>query len=221
MKNTGQKQKEKDEIKDDMMLSEQELASVTNRLQIPLIVQDILDDEGILTDEVQLGLHEILSDDQPDSALLCIALSAQKIANRYKAHCVAMKILGMECERIVAEYASIWLKNAQEKSLDDNMVFETLVHIPEDLESLAELLEAGMITLQLENDQSAALCQILIVQARSQSLIAETYLESMDLFDDEAPWEIQQGLDPVIADQEIHCNFTDNVIQFPGGKTKT
>ncbi len=201
-------------MKEDVkMLSEQELASVTNRLQVPLIIQDILDDDGILTDEIQLGLHEILSDDQPDSALLCIALSAQKIANRYQGTSVAMKILNMECSRIIAEYASIWLKNAQEKSLDDNMVFETLVHIPEDLESIAELLEAGMITLQLENNQSAALCQILITQARAQAIIAETYLESMEMFDEE-PWEIEGCFETAPEETKF---YTNNVIQFPTG----
>lgn len=195
------------------MLSEQELASVTNRLQVPLIIQDILDDEGILTDDIQCGLHEILSDDQPDSALLCIALSAQKIANRYKGTSAALKILSMESNRIIAEYASIWLKNAQEKSLDDNMVFETLVHIPEDLESIAELLEAGMISLQLENNQSAALCQILIIQARAQAMIAETYLESMEMFDAE-PWEIEDCFETAPEEPKF---YTNNVIQFPTG----
>lgn len=195
------------------MLSEKELATVTNRLQVPLIVQDILSDYLEFTDDVRLALHEELSDDQPDSALLSIALAAQKIANSNIGNAAVMKIIHMECERIIAEYASIWLKNMQEKALDDNMVFETLVHIPEDLESLAELLDVAVIAFRLEESEAADLCEILSIQARAQALIAETYLESMDL-NNEDPWEMHHGFDRIVADQESETN---NVIQFPIG----
>lgn len=56
------------------MLSEKELAKLTNTLQIPMIVQGILDGQESFTPDMQYGLHEILSDYQPDSALLSIAL---------------------------------------------------------------------------------------------------------------------------------------------------
>ena len=198
------------------MLSEKELATVTNRLQVPLIVQDILSDCLEFTDDVRLALHEELSDDQPDSALLSIALAAQKIANTAMGNAAIMKLIDMESNRIIAEYASIWLKNMQEKTLDDNMVFETLVHIPEDLESLAELLDVACIAFKLEESEAADLCEILAVQARAQALIAETYLETLDL-NTEDPLEMHQGFDQVLADQETQSNYNDNVIQFPTG----
>ena len=198
------------------MLSEKELATVTNRLQVPLIVQDILSDCLEFTDDVRLALHEELSDDQPDSALLSIALAAQKIANTAMGNAAIMKLIDMESNRIIAEYASIWLKNMQEKTLDDNMVFETLVHIPEDLESLAELLDVACIAFKLEESEAADLCEILAVQARAQALIAVTYLETLDL-NTEDPLEMHQGFDQVLADQETQSNYNDNVIQFPTG----
>jgi len=44
------------------MLSDRDLALLTNRLQIPLIVQDIQSGRGMLSPDVEYGLHEILSD---------------------------------------------------------------------------------------------------------------------------------------------------------------
>lgn len=194
-------------------LSEQDIATMTNRLQVPLIVSDILSDEGMLSDDVQMGLHEVLSDDQPDSALLSIALSAKMISNAHHGLCASMHVLSMDCDRVIAEYGPMWIKNAQAKTLDDTMVFETLVHIPEDLESLAELLDLCAIALGPHDTDIDALCKVMSTQARAQAMIAETFLESMEMVD-ENPWDMIDDIDPAIAENALHIN--DNVIPFPG-----
>ena len=43
------------------MLSDRDLAKLTNTLQVPLVVQDIIDGQSTLTPDVQYGLHEIIS----------------------------------------------------------------------------------------------------------------------------------------------------------------
>lgn len=203
-----------------MMLSNKDLAILTNRLQVPLIIGDILSGEGALTDDVRMGLHEVLSDDQPDSALLSIALSAKQIADAYGETNASIKLLNIECDRIILEYGQLWLRNAQAKSLDDNLVFETLVHIPEDLEALKELLEITAIFLSTKAPQTADLCKIMISQAQAQATIAETFLEGLNDMPEQdiwgAPANLDQNIEPVIADQAI--NASDNVIQFPIGQ---
>ncbi|MCB9982953.1 MAG: hypothetical protein H6861_04655 [Rhodospirillales bacterium] len=189
------------------MLSEQELAKLTNRLQIPAIVGDILNGRETLSPDVQYGLHEILSDDQPDSALLAIALGARKIAARYQHLGANMAILKMECDRIISDYAELWVRNAEAKTLDDNLVFDTLEQIPEDLEALAELLEINTGLLHTQNDDLAAIFQVFAVQARAQVLIADTFIDMMD-----------EGLDEVVpAIAATPIAYNDNVIPFPGG----
>lgn len=195
-----------------MILSNEDLATLTNRLQTPMIVRDILNGEGALTDDVQMGLHEILSDDQPDSALLSIALCARAIAR----HCTNNTMLEVSSDRIINEYGPIWLRNAQDKTLDDNLVFETLAHIPEDLEGLAGLLDYHAVMLR--GEEAGEICKILSTQARAQALIAETFLEAFE-GTDEAPWEMQHGFDPVIANDVMANDVmksTDNIIAFPG-----
>lgn len=188
------------------MLSEQNLAKLTNRLQIPAIVQDIMNDEGMLTPDVQYALHEILSDQQPDSALLSIALGARKVAARYQHLGANMAILKMECDRVINDYAELWVRNAESKSLDDNLVFDTLEQIPEDLEVLAELLEINAGILLTQREDLATILKVFAVQARAQVLIADTFI---DLIDNEAEFE-QTLTHPPIA-------HNDNVIPFPGG----
>lgn len=208
-------------------MADKDLALITNRLQVPLIVGDILNGEGALTDEVYRGLHEVLSEDQPDSALLSIALSAHTIADRNINRVSSFKVLRMECQRIIVEYGMMWLKNAQSQTLDNNMVFDTLVHIPEDLNCLAGLLELTKTTLQDHDKDAADLCSILIAQAGAQCLVAETFLESMESIssNDKNTWNvpseddaINADMSGVIADQAMQTTYANNVIQFPNGR---
>ncbi len=189
------------------MLSDKDLAKLTNTLQVPLIVQDILDGEATLGPDVQYGLHEILSDYQPDSALLCIALSARKIAAKFQYNSPNMGIMKMECDRMIADYAELWMNHAEDKNVDDNVVFDTLEQIPEDLEALAELLEINMSLLRGPNKDFAALVEILAVQARAQVLIADTFIDIMEQDDQpQAP----------LASEPVLQAGNDNIIQFPG-----
>jgi len=213
------------------MLSNKDLAQITNALQTPVIIQDILDGTGELTNDVHLGLHEVLSEDQPDSALLSIAISALKIAMHYKTEFATMPILAMEAKRIIVEYGPIWLRNAQNRNVDDTLVFETLVHIPEDLDSLAELLEMTNLAIGQQNPDIAALCQIMIVQSGAQALIAETFLESMDMLDIETEDEETELYTTDYSSEDMNINtiiaadalsnmsqpfYTNNVVAFPG-----
>lgn len=200
-------------------LPEQDIAKIANRLQVPIIIGDILSGEGALTDDVAYGLHEILSDDQPDSALLSIALSAYSIAGTFKGHAATFDMLKVECERIIAEYGMMWLQNAQAKTLDNNMVFETLVHIPEDLECLTELLEFAQVMLHHHDKEGSELCKILLRQAGAQKLVAEAFLDSLDMGQEE-PWNMYDGEDidmgALVAEQQTAQPFyTDNIIPFP------
>lgn len=189
------------------MLSEIELAKLTNRLQVPLVVQDILDGRDALSPDVQYGLHEILSDYQPDSALLCIALSARKIAAAFAKKSPNMAVMKMECDRMLADYAEMWIRHAEDKNLDNNLVFDTLESIPEDLEALAELLEINMHILRGGHEDISAICEILAVQARAQVLIADTFIDLME--------QDIEAQDPVQANAGYGA-MNDNVIPFPG-----
>ncbi len=195
------------------MLNDSDLARLTNRLQIPHIVQDILDGQGTLTPDVQYGLHEVLSEYQPDSALLCIAISALKIAKRFENFSPHMAVMKMECERVIEEYADLWVINAKKGTLADDHIMNTLEQIPEDLESLQELLETNICLLEATNPQLAALCEIMAVQASAQVLIADAFIEVLDNNLSESDVYPESAAEMPIA-------YNDNVVAFPLGRAR-
>ncbi len=161
------------------MLTEMQLADLTNQLQAPVIVSDIINNQEVLDDEAQLGLHEILSNLQPDSALLAIALSARKIAGAYSCASAGIKILDRECGKIINDYAELWLQHANGKKIDETHAFDTLEHIAEDLEGMASLLKLSIPFLQTKDETAASLFKLLRIQAGAQAMIAETLLGAL------------------------------------------
>lgn len=189
------------------MLHDQELAQLSNALQVPAVINDLLNKVETLDDETRYALHDEISEKQPDTALLAIAISALMIANRFSDKCPNLAILKMETSRIIDEYGQLWLKNANDQALDNDQVFDVLFNTAEDLEGLAELLEYNYAALSLVDKDAAELCDILQVQAKAHSMIAEEFLALAD---------------QLIADEKLaHITstetkvYTDNVLTFP------
>lgn len=161
------------------MLNNKELATVANRLQVPLVISDILSGDGALTDDVQYGLHAVISDLQPDSALLSIALGGLKIANLYHKASPGIAVLKMQCESIVDDYATLWLQNAQLEEIDEHETMDALSRVSEDLEGIGELLELSQAFLQSKDQTASELAKILAIQAKSHAIIADEFFGAL------------------------------------------
>lgn len=183
------------------MLNNKDMATMIAKLQAPLVVADLLPYPEALTGDEEYALHEMISEMQPDSALLAIAASALKIANANRNFSPAFRFLSMECARIVEEYGPLWMRNAEDNLADDDAVFETLSRTPEDLRDLAEMIEMCNMMSAKAAPKAAALGHVLAVQARAQSIVAEAYVEAMEA----------QEIEPVA----VHT-MRDNVVTFPG-----
>ena len=161
-----------------MKVEEQDLAYMVNRLQVPLIINEILDGTQTLCDETHYALHETLSDVQPDTALITIALSMQALVKHSRSP-FAMS-LTFEAERLIQDYGSLWMSNAKNQAVSPHQIFDVLIHVAEDLDAVAELLELHESTLREQNHVVTQICQILFVQARAQALIAETFMDMVE-----------------------------------------
>ncbi len=76
---------------------------------------------------------------------------------------------------------------------------------------MSELLEVNTAVLSQKNEEVAGLCEILAVQARAHVIVAETFIEVLDMAngdDDALPF----------ADA-VPVGSNDNVIAFPGTYT--
>ena len=204
------------------MLSPKTIDKIEDKLSVPVVIRELMEsDSRDLPDAMQYGLHEVISDFQPDSALLCIALSVRVILEAQGYFSTALKTLLLECDRIIEDYAPLWLEHAREETIDQTLLFETLAAVPEDLEALAEMIALNVDLLHETNPKAAALCEILNIQATAHAIIAEHYVDVMDLQkeDENGDGDEEEGdilpfgaLPPVV--------FSDNVIPFPGLETR-
>lgn len=162
------------------LLNEQQLALLHTYLMVPIAVGDYLYNNTRVSDDGQYALHEALSEIDPDSALLAIAISAKHIALRYVNHIPVAAALSLEASKIIDDYGPDWLANYRGAPLDEDSLRESLSHVPEDLESLADLLDAVRLTLSDSEDPCLILCDILSIQARAHMEIADYILTELD-----------------------------------------
>ena len=65
----------------DMPQSIKQKALLKNKLQMPLIVRDMLVTNQSPADDANYALHEMMSDFQPDESILCSAFVMQEMAS--------------------------------------------------------------------------------------------------------------------------------------------
>ncbi len=166
------------------MLTDQQLARLFTRLQVPVTIQSVLDDQRLLDDENRLAICDMISAQTPDQALLSIALSSMLLDARLReqGHRCA-EILAMSAEMIVQDYAPLYVAHLEKHkngSLFDRSDLEFLSTIPEDLESLSDLLSVVADVVPADAHMYRVIAMILAAQASAQALVAETLVETMD-----------------------------------------
>lgn len=190
------------------MLDNKELANVANKLQVPLIISDIMAEDE-LTGDMQYALHSVISDLQPDSALLGIALGGLKIANAWEKASPSLSVLKIQCESLIDEYGALWLQNAEDENVSEADAMDALSRVSEDLEGLSELLDLAIDSLQTKNEMAASLAKILSVQAKAQAVIADEFFGMLYTKMTEDCADVPK-IAPAIVDQAVN----NNVIPF-------
>lgn len=189
-------------------MTHQDHADLTAKLLLPMIVSDCLDRQGPLSDEEIYAMHEVISDMQPDTALLAIALSTRILSARTGGP-MALRLLDYECERIVGEYGPLWLENARDQDVPQEGAREVIDLMAEDLESLETLLSVATAALERsDNEPAATICGILHTQAESQALIADVFLEVIQAADENSTDELSSALS------------ISNIVAFPKALTR-
>ena len=189
------------------------------QLIVPLAVSDILSHDLNVEPDMQYGLHMALSEVDPDSALLAIALCAQDLATKCLNIAPIAGALQKEATDILADYAPSWLRNNLNAPIPSHVYEDILETVPEDLESMADLIDALAADLGEESSACAVLAQLLSIQARAHMEIADFVLAEMAY---EKQTNKQEDREPSF-DYSAHTEETgesgsfagDNVILFP------
>lgn len=198
------------------MLSDQQLAKLFVHLEVPVAVQSILDDQRKFDDETRLALHDMLSAQTPDQALISIALSSLLLDAHLRSDGQrSAEILAMSAEMMVQDFAPIYLGHIDKHpkgTLFDRHDLEFLATIPEDLENISDLLAVVADVLPGRCASYAQLATVLSVQAQAQALIAETLVEAFGEMD---PSEFEMDiLSQSNTEAEEQTAAPDNIIPF-------
>lgn len=193
------------------MLQEKDLAALKTKLEIPLVIMDLLSDREVFCANTVYALHDMLSDMQPDAALLAMALSVDDICNSGVVPQEHAAYLSVSCARLIEEYGPLWLAHASNEMIDTAYLADVLSFIPEDLEELAELMNM-VVSLSVDHGVAVKILDIFSAQSSAQALVAEAFV---DLMVQNNPHSFQAD----IAQGTMIANSHDNIIQFPfGGK---
>lgn len=195
-------------------ITENQLALLHSYLVVPLAIGDILYLDKDVDDVAHYALHESLSEIDPDSALLAIALSAKHIALRFGVNHGVAAALSIEADKIIDDYASEWLASYHGGPVDEDRLHDILCHVPEDLESLAELMDTLQASFGKEHTVFQKLCEILSTQARAHMSVAEFILSEIEETTSvETTFSIQ---DSAFVDTEnLQLPQNDNIVLFP------
>ncbi|MAE50677.1 MAG: hypothetical protein CMH27_02590 [Micavibrio sp.] len=199
------------------MLNDKDLAALVTKLEVPMVVGAAIEHGAELQDDVHYALHDLLSEMQPDTALIAIALSAKAIAAAYCGTGSGSEIVIMECDRMISEYGMLWLENSRRGHIDNSYLISILENVPEDLECLAELIDINLCYAAFDNPAIAEICEIMQIQAGAHAIIAEEFLSVMEMAAAQKKKnQTDVPANMAAANASETLKFADNIVQFPG-----
>ena len=189
------------------------------QLIVPLAISNILGHDLHVEADMQYGLHMALSEIDPDSALMAIALCAQDLAAKVINRAPIAIALQKEATDILNEYAPSWMRNNLNAPIPSHVYEDILETVPEDLEGLADLLDALGADLNETDSACATLASLLSIQARAHMEIADFVLAEIAYEKQEDHVKKAQTPDfsyqSVTPKTESNSFAGDNVIVFP------
>lgn len=198
-----------------LALSPEEFNSLEKKMIIPVAIAEIVAHQSPLKETAEYEIHLALSEMDPDTALLAIAVSAKILVHQYFAVSPISHAVDMEAGHVINEYAPIWLDYQNIGPMPARVYADLLNTMPEDFEALADLLDAFRADLDDLGEKGNAIdtiADILSIQARAHIEICAFVLDEIK---DKVPSAfgcIDQK--PAVA---IPFHGADNVVLFPFG----
>lgn len=146
------------------LLDNVQIQTLEHDFIIPVIIGQMMQGLEPLDPMAELTLQDILAELEPDTALLCIALSSRKIA-QCCAHLPGAIELEAEASRQIAYYGPLWLINAAGEIINNRQIINVLSEIPNDLKTLSNLLIGLRSQIGIKERVPGILCEIMSFQA--------------------------------------------------------
>lgn len=149
------------------------LALLKSRLQLPLIVRQLLKSGEKMEGETKYAIHTLLGDLDPVQALLCAAFCLKEIADYEGLDFSGYNFLHTECNRLIKRYAHAHLFMQEGHAGQTESVASAWAELAEDLENFSEMLDLCRLSFEVVGPHSFEILEILSIQIDAQALIAE------------------------------------------------
>ncbi len=180
-----------------MAQTKQTLAALKNRLQMPLIVRDLLATNLAASGESTYALHEMLSDYSAEDALLAAAFTMEEIAAFQNVSVTDLAFLHLECARLIERYSARDDLFQENPDMWNETQSQMVGEIAEDLEGFLDLLSLCMLSFEVTAPKIYEILAILDTQLQAQLIIID---------------EVQAMLDNLETEQVAQPS---NIIMFP------
>ncbi len=187
-----------------MTVNNKQMALLKNRLQMPLIVRDMLITNQIPTSDENYALHELLGNFSADEALLCSAFVMKEIANFETITSSDLTFLHMECDRLIERYSGRDDLAKENPEIWSEAQINMVDIIYEDLVDFLELLELCQLSFEITNPNLVKFLNIMKPQLQSHMMIIDEVISMQ-----QKPVGDNTLLTPPITGFEA-----DNVIMF-------
>ena len=192
-----------------MALDNKKLALIKNRLQMPLIVRDLLTSGKMPSDEEIYALHDLLCTFSTEDTLLCSAFTMKEIASFGNVHPSDMPFLHMECERLIERYAAQDDLATENPELWETSQINMLDETAEDLECFLDLLALCKLSHETIVPCVGSILEILDAQLQSQLIIIDEVIAMHCAQQEQAINETPN------TNTAQYLSYGDNIIPFP------
>jgi|GEM_PF-3324651 len=202
-----------------MSQSDKQLALLKNRLQMPLIVRDLLSAGKMANGEETYAMHSMLSDFTIEDSLLCGAFVMKEVADLGNVCPADMAFMHMECERLIERYSARDDLAQENPEFWNHTQITMLDDMAEDLECFLDLLALCKLSYEITSPSVTSILQILDTQLQSQLLIID---EVIGMHQAEAIGEVVEA-PKVSTENVVAAQFGasgDNILLFPSNGTR-
>ncbi|MCB1681829.1 MAG: hypothetical protein KDI65_07845 [Alphaproteobacteria bacterium] len=180
---------------------------------LPTIIKGVLTQHIPLNAEAEHSIHTVISELEPDMALLCCANIAKEIYAYEKSRELDLAFLGNLSEKIVKEFRPVCALAQTNPDARNAKLKALLPRLAERMEKMMDNLELTKVALEIYDANAAEILGILLIQLHGQFLIVDQLIElrSETLFYEDI--EAEEDMFPALAGMTVRDD--SNIIPFP------
>ncbi|MCB1592423.1 MAG: hypothetical protein KDI90_08235 [Alphaproteobacteria bacterium] len=182
---------------------------------LPTIIKGALNGQIALNPEAEHSIHTVISEMEPDIALLCCAHIAQEIYKFEKARELDLAFLGKLSEKIIKEFRPLCALSQTAPDLRAAKLKAALPRLADQMEKFMDNLDLTRVALEIYDTEAAAILDILRIQLQGQFLIVDQLIEIQEtgyMYEDEENIA-ERGMLSIMAG--IGIGEDSNIIPFP------